>query len=74
MDQTEKTPNLTQGQTAGFLQLSRRTIQNLQRRGVLKPVRFGKRVFFRRADVEKLARNGVRTETRKVRPVAVETR
>ena len=56
----EKLPNLTLDQTAATLQLSRRTIQNFQDQGVLKPVRFGKRRFFRRVDVEKLAKTGVK--------------
>lgn len=58
MDHAEKLPNFTLDQAAAHLQLSRRTIQNLQNRGVLKPVRFGKRRFFRRADIERLARSG----------------
>lgn len=56
----EKLPNLTLDQTAATLQLSRRTIQNLQDRGLLKPVHFGRRRFFRRVDVEKLAKTGAK--------------
>ena len=58
MDQVEKLPNWTLDQAGAHLQLSRRTIQTLQNRGMLKPIYFGKRRFFRRADVEKLARTG----------------
>jgi len=66
MDQAEKLPNFTLDQAAAHLQLSRRTIQNLQNRGLLRPIRFGKRRFFRRADVEKLARTGVSNDALRV--------
>jgi excisionase family DNA binding protein len=59
VEQAEKLPNLSLDQAAEYLQLSPRTVQNLQNRGFLKVVRFGKRRFFRRSDVEKLARQGV---------------
>ena len=55
-----KLPNFTLDQTAAHLQLSRRTIQGLQEKGLLKPVWFGRRRFFRRADVEKLAKTGAK--------------
>jgi len=55
---TRKSPNATLEQTAKFLQLSTRSVQNYQDRGLLKPIYFGRRRFFRCAEVEKLARHG----------------
>jgi len=46
-------------QAASFLNVSRRTIQNYQDRGLLTPVYFGKLRRFRWAEVLKLEKTGV---------------
>ena len=53
-----QSPNATLEQAAKFLQLSTRSVQNYQDKGLLKPIYFGRRRFFRWAEVEKLARQG----------------
>jgi hypothetical protein len=57
---TRKSPNATVEQAANYLHLSKRMVQEYQARGLLKPVYFGKRRFFRWADIERLAKSGVR--------------
>ena len=57
-ESTRKSPNATLEQAAKFLQLSTRSVQNYQDRGLLKPIYFGRRRFFRWAEVERLARRG----------------
>jgi DNA-binding transcriptional MerR regulator len=54
----ERPANATQAQGAAYLQLSRRTMQNLQDRGLLKPIYFGRRRFYRWSDLERLAKTG----------------
>lgn len=54
-----KPANATLDQAAQYLQVSRRTRQNYQDWGLLKPVYFGKLRFFRWAELEKLAKTGV---------------
>jgi len=51
--------NCTLEQAASFLNVSRRTIQNYQDRGLLTPVYFGKLRRFRWAEVLKLEKTGV---------------
>ena len=55
-----KSPLGTIQEVAEFLRLSHRSVQNLQSRGLLKTVYFGKKRLFRWADVERLAKNGAR--------------
>ncbi len=52
-------PNATLEQAAAFLHVSPRSVQNYQDQGLLKVVRFGRRRFFRWAELEKLAKTGV---------------
>lgn len=54
-----KSPNATLQQAAEYLQVSLRTVQNYQRRGVLRTVYLGGRRFFRWNELQRLARNGV---------------
>ena len=54
-----KSPNATLEQAAEFLQVSSRTVQNWQDRGLLNTVYFGRRRFFRWSELEKLAKTGV---------------
>ena len=54
-----KPANATLEQAAEFLQVSIRSIQNYADRGLLKPIHFGRRRFFRWADLERLAKTGV---------------
>ena len=58
-----QSPNATLEQAAKFLQVSPRTVQNLQIRGLLKPVHLGYRRFFHWAELEKLARKGVSVDS-----------
>jgi hypothetical protein len=57
--ESRKSPNASLKPSADFLQVSERTVLNLQKRGVLTPVYIGKRRFFRWAELEKLAKTGV---------------
>jgi len=57
--ETRQSPNATLQQAAAYLRVSERSVQNYQDRGLLKPVRFGKRRFFRWSELQKLAKNGV---------------
>lgn len=57
--ETRKSPNATLEQAARFLQVSARTVQNYQDRGLLPTVYFGRRRFFRWNDLERLAKSGV---------------
>jgi hypothetical protein len=52
--------NATLEQAAKYLQLSTRTITNFQIRGLLKPLYYGRRRFYRWGDLERLAKNGTR--------------
>jgi Helix-turn-helix domain len=58
--ETRNSPNATLQQAAAFLQVSERSVQNYQDRGLLSTVRFGRRRFFRWSELEKLAKKGVR--------------
>lgn len=51
--------NATRKQAAQFLQLSERSVQNLEYRGLLKRVMIGSRVRYRWSDLEKIAKRGV---------------
>ena len=62
-ESARKSPNATLEQAAAYLQVSPRTVQNYQDRGLLQTVYFGKRRFFRWAELEKLARTGVARES-----------
>jgi len=57
--ETRQSPSATLQQAAAFLQVSERSVQNYMDRGLLKPVRLGRRRFFRWSELEKLAKNGV---------------
>ncbi len=48
----------TLDEVAAHLRLSRRSVQLLQERGLLKPVYFGKLRRFRWKEVEQIERNG----------------
>ena len=61
MEGERKSPNATLEQAAQFLQVSLRTVQNYQNRGLLKTIYLGRRRFFRWADIEKLAKRGAPT-------------
>jgi excisionase family DNA binding protein len=54
-----QSPNATLQQAAQYLQVSVRTVQNYQNRGVLKTVYLGGRRFFRWSDLERIAKTGV---------------
>ena len=56
--------NATLRQAAEYLQLTDRTIQNLVYRGLLKPVYFGRRRFFRWSELHRLAKHGVKRISR----------
>ncbi len=51
--------NATLDETAQYLQVSKRTVQMYQSRGLLKPVRFGKLRRFRWKEIKELERKGV---------------
>jgi len=53
-----KSPNASLEQAAQYLQVSPRTVQNFQIRGLLRTVYLGKRRFFRWSDLERLAKTG----------------
>jgi predicted site-specific integrase-resolvase len=57
-DAIRQSPNATLKESAQFLKISPRTVQNYQARGLLKVVYLGKRRFFRWTELEKLARLG----------------
>ena len=59
MEGERKSPNATLEQAARFLQVSLRSVQNYQDRGLLRTVYLGKRRFFRWSDLERLAKQGV---------------
>ena len=59
METSRKSPNATLEQAAAYLQVSQRTVQNYQNRGVLKTVYLGGRRFYRWDDVERIAKRGV---------------
>jgi excisionase family DNA binding protein len=59
MESTRKRPHATIQEAAAYLQVSQRTVQNFQVRGLLKTTYLGKRRFFRWDDLEKLAKHGV---------------
>ena len=57
----ERTPqNGTPEEVRRYLKISPRTLANYQRRGLLRPIYFGKYRRFRWAEVIKLEKNGVR--------------
>lgn len=62
---TNRTANATLEQAAQFLQVSLRTVQNYMDKGLLNPIRFGRRRFFKWAELEKLAKHGVPQESSK---------
>ena len=51
--------NATLKQAAAYLQVSDRTIQNFEYRGLLRPVRLGRRRFYRWSELVRIAKNGV---------------
>lgn len=53
-------PNATLEQAATYLKICKRSVQNYQDRGLLKPIYFGRRRFFRWVELERLASKGVR--------------
>ena len=57
-----KPKNCTLDEAAEFLNVSRRTIQNYQDRGLLSPVYFGKLRRFRWSEILRLEKTGVPTE------------
>jgi excisionase family DNA binding protein len=57
---TMRTANATLKQAAAFLQVCDKTVLNLADRKVLKPVRIGRRRFFRWSELEQLAKHGTR--------------
>ena len=57
---TRNSPNATLREAAVFLKVCERSIQNYQDAGLLKTVRFGRRRFYRWAELEALAKRGVR--------------
>jgi len=59
METTRKSPNASLEQAADYLQVSQRTVQNFQIRGLIKTVYLGKRRFFRWDDLERIAKKGV---------------
>lgn len=66
-----KSPNATLDETARFLGVSKRSVQNYQDCGLLQTVYFGRRRLFRWAEVERLARTGVPRRNRKAQPEEV---
>ena len=54
--------NATLRRAAEWLQVTERTVQNIADRGLLKPVRIGRRRFFRWSELEKLAKYGCKIE------------
>jgi len=61
-NETRHSPNATLEQVAAYLQVSERSVQNYMVRGLLRPVYLGRRRFFRWAEIEKLAKNGVASQ------------
>lgn len=57
--EVRKSPIATLEEAADYLRVSLKTVQNYQRRGVLKTVHLGKRRFFRWSELEHIARKGV---------------
>ena len=57
-EDTRKPLNATLEEAADFLRQSERQVQNYQNRGLLKPVYFGRRRFFRWSELERLAKTG----------------
>jgi excisionase family DNA binding protein len=62
-EQTMRPANATIKQAAAYLQVSDRTIQNFEYRGLLKAVRLGRRRFYRWSELERLARHGTSSRT-----------
>lgn len=62
MESERKSPNATLEQAAAFLQVSPRSVQNYQDRGLLSVVYLGRRRFFKWSELEKLAKTGVPRE------------
>lgn len=51
---TESAPLLTKDQVAELLQVSRRTVERMEESGELEPLRIGRMVRYRPADIEAL--------------------
>ncbi len=54
-EESEKTPEnalLSVAETATLLHVSRVTLREMEKRGELKPVRIGRRVLYRRSDID----------------------
>jgi hypothetical protein len=67
--ESARTPkNCTLDEGADYLKVSRRTMQNYQVRGLLKPVYFGKLRLFRWAEVLKLEKTGVPSRSESTAP------
>lgn len=56
-----KSPNAELGEAAEYLKVCPRTVLNLEARGLLKTVRFGRRRFFTWESLEKVAKTGAVT-------------
>ncbi len=56
---TQERLNATLDEAAEYLNVSRRTVQMYQERGLLKPVRFGKLRRFRWKEIKQLEKTGV---------------
>jgi len=69
MDAERKSPNATLEQAAAFLQMSERWVLNCVENGLLNPIYFGKRRFFRWSELEKLAKRGVPAEAKQEQTV-----
>jgi excisionase family DNA binding protein len=57
-DLPEQNPLMTTREVAEVFRRSERTIRDWVRKGWLKPVRVGRSVYFRRADIERLLDQG----------------
>ena len=66
-----QSPNATLEQAARFLQVSPRSVQNYQDRGLLKPVRLGRGRFFRWVELERLAKTGITAQEAGIRLAAI---
>ena len=55
-----RSPHASLRQAAAYLQVCEKTVLNFAGRGQLKPVRLGRRRFFRWSELERLAKHGAR--------------